>query len=509
MIEKWFVSYKNGDKNTTSVKVAAKSYKISELKKIGSGHEKTVLKLNDEKLCIFIPTDMYMNEESWSYIINSEKKSCDLIIELGLKAQKFQIVPAEIQESGKDKQTINVLLTQDFQSLCLQESMVIYNYKARINAGRIIGNVPAANSILSYIDDKNFIQKMFSKIIVEYAIAFTFKLPIKILGHQDDAEHFCLELPKENNEPPIVRYLFWDVPDLNQISLPLVPTKSELAAANSCYSNGALRSLARTVSNFIYEIYPDDINDSLQFYENFVENTSPILDRDDILIPAIDQARDMAIKYYKDKFDIVKKTVESMDTNGFVSALQSAISTKSLPIVMQIFELLPNSIKLPEKTIKGIIEFAQKYEDLAIVDYLHHNFQLPMDSPPKSLIVTPKILIDYLQNYTSGVEINKTKDDIDFSYGFCCFFKTSKAINREANYRLAQSIQTRLNSNESIATVFANVDEERNNIRKNIILSGRKSGKYSIFDSLFSVNLGIRSVKLNEIINLAKSSLKK
>jgi hypothetical protein len=159
--------------------------------------------------------------------------------------------------------------------------------------------------------------------------------------------------------------------------------------------------------------------------------------------------------------------------------------------------------------IKSCLTFSDDSTSNKIANHKQTEILRPMDSPHKLPIVTPMILIECLQAYTSGVAINKTKDDIDFSYGFCCFFKTSKAINREANYRLAQSIQTRLNSNESIATVFANVDEERNNIRKNIILSGRKSGKYSIFDSLFSVNLGIRSVKLNEIIKLAKSSLKK
>jgi Ras-related protein Rab-1A len=110
---------------------------------------------------------------------------------------------------------------------------------------------------------------------------------------------------------------------------------------------------------------------------------------------------------------------------------------------------------------------------------------------------TPRqILIEELTRYINRIKSHtepNTKDKPDFSYGFL-FFKNSRAINREVNFYLAQDLLSKLETtNDTIHTIFNDVNLQRNNIISKFDMDKRKDYK----------NRGIHSYELNNIINKA------
>lgn len=205
-----------------------KTYNKSACVKLGEGHEKRVYKIKGTNQCFFIPNRL-MDAKDWDRLISKEKLLLDYMTDLGLKTQRFEIVSLEINEPGKPPQAIKVLLTKDFNSLCEEESIVIHNPKGGMD--RNSGDIPDFLAMREQIMDPTFSQKMLGKMIIEYAVSLTFSLPISSVGLNDDSEHYCFELPKDSDEPPLAHYMFWDVVGDFSPRLPIVPTLKVLKKA--------------------------------------------------------------------------------------------------------------------------------------------------------------------------------------------------------------------------------------------------------------------------------------
>lgn len=204
-----------------SLTLNGKTYNKSDCVKLGEGHEKRVYKIKGTNQCFFIPNSL-MDEEYWDRLIGEEKLLLDYMTNLGLKTQRFEIVSLEINAPGKPPQAIKVLLTKDFNSLCEEESIVIHNPKGDLEKNS--GNIPDFLAMRKKFKDPTFSQKMLGKMIIEYAVSLTFSLPISSVGQNDDSEHYCFELPKDSDEPPLAHYMFWDVVNDFSPRLPIVPT---------------------------------------------------------------------------------------------------------------------------------------------------------------------------------------------------------------------------------------------------------------------------------------------
>ena len=102
-------------------------------------------------------------------------------------------------------------------------------------------------------------------------------------------------------------------------------------------------------------------------------------------------------------------------------------------------------------------------------------------------------LISDLQKYITRVESYK-----NFTDGFW-FFRSSRAINREANYRLAKSLlQDCQDPHKNISSIFHNVDNKRFDIIQ----------QHGLFKRTDYANRGINSTDLNKIITAARAGLK-
>lgn len=96
-------------------------------------------------------------------------------------------------------------------------------------------------------------------------------------------------------------------------------------------------------------------------------------------------------------------------------------------------------------------------------------------------------LKEQLNNYINRIEVIQNKN---FSHGFL-FFKQSRAMNRQANYLLAQSFLQQLNEGSPLHAIFSHINEQRNRlIHKN--------------DLDANSNRGINSRHLNRVIVTAQ-----
>lgn len=87
-----------------------------------------------------------------------------------------------------------------------------------------------------------------------------------------------------------------------------------------------------------------------------------------------------------------------------------------------------------------------------------------------------------------------------FKHGFW-FFKKPRSINREANFLLAKQLLIRLNNNESVDNVFANLQGQRNHILANAMNLNRS-------DILKYWSSAIHSADLKKVIRKAKAYIK-
>ena len=221
----------------------------------------------------------------------------------------------------------------------------------------------------------------------------------------------ALNYRKIPTEPPIVRYMFWDVvSDFEGIDLPYVPTLSKLKSANK-YGAQGLRGLANAISSSISEITTKSIKDAkynrsikameadlagvdlpeedslpegsdwsvmdnIAFGKEVEANIAAALNDDNFLNQALAHSRQSSIRYLNNLLINIKEDdCPLLEIQRFVKLMQSAISTSDLELVSEFFQL-PQTKHLPNKSINQLLEFARQYDNQAIIDYLERQKEL-------------------------------------------------------------------------------------------------------------------------------------
>lgn len=350
--------------------------------KIGEGSQKLVFKINNKNLCFFIP-NKWRTEKGWNDLITAEKERLDDILGLGIKAQKFEIAPLTITSTTGESYTINALVTQDLQSLCEQQSLVIHDPKGA--PVRVLGQRPPFYALQDRFKDKTFIQKMLAKLINEYALAFTFKLPITPLDVSiDDSQHYCFEIPKDANEPPVAGYMFWDVAnDFAGLALPSVPTLHELKKGykNEIY-NSPIEMLANGVACAIDEIADVEMQkaqkngesyDSIMwsFHTHIQDCIKEGLNDDAFLNEALNHARQTACKYLKDFIQKpeVRETIGKIN-KYFMILIKSAITCGDDALIKEVMSFDSKPSVLTKENQVELLTHAKKYNNQPVIEFL-------------------------------------------------------------------------------------------------------------------------------------------
>ncbi|WP_347251338.1 hypothetical protein [Legionella sp.] len=367
----------------TTLTLKGQIFSRSDCEKLGGGSEKTIFKLKGQNQCFFIP-NKWRSEEEWDKKIKQEKSKLDQISSIGLKTQQFEVVPLEIKQPGKPAYTINVLLAKDFKSLCEEESIVIYNYKS---TEKIIGQAPNFVAMREQFKIAAFVQEMFKKIINEFALAMTFLLPIGALQSNDDSEHFCFEVSE--NKPPVARYMFWDVvSDFGGLELPVIPTldnlkagyRDDLSNRSKRGSQHGLLLLANAVACAIYEMNCSQIPEGdLTFVREVENDILPALNNDTFLNQALDQARIVGSKFLDEFLGQIEQTSNAIDNGDlplefFIHLMRSAITTANVTLVQRVARLHTNLTDVSQKSIIDIMDFAKKYNNQPVNEYLETHF---------------------------------------------------------------------------------------------------------------------------------------
>ncbi|WP_454781787.1 hypothetical protein [Legionella sp. WA2022007384] len=360
-----------------------KTFRKSDCQWLGGGSEKNVYQIKGTNQCFFIPNKfdkeiiyegkIISSEDFWNSKIQKEQSLLDQISALGLKTQRFEILPLKIEDPGKATYSLNVLVTKDFNSLCKEESIVIYNRKGE---QKVIGSPPQFITMKEQFKEKQFAQKMLKKIITEYAVAFTFSLPISILHPVDDSEHFCFELPKDATEPPVARYIFWDVvSDFYGADIPIVPTLKELKQGSMgekpcTFSKNPLQGLidlTYQIASPLLEMCPPKMETIS--VDSLAADLLAALNEDDILNEALAHARKLASKFITNLLNEAEHN--KIDNEAFVILMHSVISIGEFDLFLRAFQVLENPADMPQEDVDNIISIAQIYKVQPIIDYLH------------------------------------------------------------------------------------------------------------------------------------------
>ena len=350
------------------------TFKKSDCTKIGSGSVKSFYKIKGQTTCFALPT-YCCTTEAWDHVITGEKAVLDQIGSLGIKVEHFEIVPMEIKESQNISYTINVLTTKDFNSLCEEESIMIYDRKS---PPWIKGKAPNFEEIWDKLKNPKFVQQMFEKILVEYAIAVTFQLPIFPLMNIDDSEHFIFELSRNADEPPRVRYMFWDVlNDFQGITNVVVPTLDNLRRGYIGQSDFQYRHKTglKMLAGQVKDAIAVSSNIPLSNLDLIPKNFYSMINNDESLNLALQHAKIIATRYLRDELFYHKDmSPHSLsDEPEIIMCITSAISTDDITLVKRSIELCANPLRLSQDTVKQIIESANLYSNPAICEYLHTN----------------------------------------------------------------------------------------------------------------------------------------
>lgn len=372
--------YSRDDDVTISLK--DKNYKLSECVKVGGGSEKTVYQLKGQDTCFFIPHKC-SSEENWNYKIVAEKTFLDEMDELGLKTQRFEILPIEIKKPGKPSYTIQALVTTSLKSRCEKEHMVIYNRKGK-GDDKVIGTPPDIVVLHDKMKDKAFTQSMLKQIASEYAICYSFNFPISVLSYLDDSEQYCLELG-EADTPPVVRYMFWDVvSDYEGLVFPIVPTlkslkKGEEGCPRKTDDTYGLYMLANGIACAINVMASQPNKDDMGLFKVMEKNILDALKDDVFLNTALIEARAVCQQRLLEIIDLIneKKPGIVKDKNYFITLMKSAISIGETSLLDAVLKLYPTSSELPPETVSEISVFAKQYENPALIDYLEAHVTKP------------------------------------------------------------------------------------------------------------------------------------
>ncbi|CAM2993784.1 Uncharacterised protein [Legionella steigerwaltii] len=443
-MKEWLTLFYASNQETT-LTLNGKTFKKTDCERIGGGSEKHVYKIKGTNQCFFIPNKGWGN---WDNKIQAEKYLLDQITDLGLKTQRFEIAPIEIREPGKPPHTINVLVTKDFESLCEEESIVIYNPKGD---QRVIGTPPDISAMKKRLKDKAFAVKMMERIIHEYATAFTFSLPIGILGSLDDSQHFYFKLPPdESNEPPVIGFMFWDVvSDFSGPELPYVPTLEDLKSGTRSKSDlfyHPLRGLEHLANNVActmlemsYKNSNNELSHSFAFVKEIEDDLIQVLNNDAILHEALAQARKQGVNFFTQLLNELKDFEnKNISPEGFVEFMKSALSLDEPVLLQRAFKIHPNPTDLPKEKIDQIMATATKYGNPTNIDFLNTHLVLAKENIEleKQRLEAEKLKNDFIQKYNA-----KFTSDQKAWCGFYSFFATSYVNNDMSLKELVEHAQ--------------------------------------------------------------------
>lgn len=374
-------------RNTPGTQLTLKdeTFDLENTSLLAVGSDKKVFKHKDQNKCFFIPART-VNQEYWVFKINQEKKLVDQIISLGLKAQQYEIVPLKISEPQQSSYIIDVLLTKDFDTLCKEESIAIYDIKGPRDK-KLIGNAPDFLAMKDRFKDTEFSQTMLSKIIEELAVALTFALPISIVHTCDDSEHHCFELPKDSNEAPVARYMFWDLDlDFSGLTIPILPTLEEFKLGTTLKykrsievrPNNGLSRLAHNIAMTIVAIVrikdeTVDFEQGREFMLYVEDALLSALQDDQFLSNALDKTRRLTHNYLLKQIENIEIQKITITSKKFSKFLKAAISIDDFELLKRIFKLCPASAILSEECIQELMEFSNKFQNQLVTEYLATN----------------------------------------------------------------------------------------------------------------------------------------
>ena len=179
------------------VEINGVTYQLKDIEKIAEGAEKHVYKLPHGQ-CIFLPSPRLTDKETWKYRIELEKNIFDSYKKLGLKVQEFEIVKVEF-----DNNSMDVLIAKEFDYLCKNEHLIIWDSKGGGQGHKFIGDLKPLNPLYNRLlpltndiasnqinpKDREYILKLFEKAIDEYMTSLTFSIPHKAIVASDDDCH--------------------------------------------------------------------------------------------------------------------------------------------------------------------------------------------------------------------------------------------------------------------------------------------------------------------------------
>ncbi|KTD34214.1 hypothetical protein Lmor_1611 [Legionella moravica] len=441
-MQEWLVSFFQNIEGST-LTLNGKTYKRSDCIRIGGGAEKQVCQFKGESFCFFIP-NRYQSEQQWVHKINLEKLILDEISQLGLKTQQFEVVDIEIAVPGSPTRSIKGLLTQDFESLCQHENIVIHDCKGD---KRVIGTAPDFHSMREQFKNKEFVQKMFKQLIKEYAVAYTFSLPINILQLNDDSQHIIFELPKDISEPPVVRYMFWDVVS-DVKSLPfefMVPTLNRFKRGPDEFNRtnndvAALLYLSNTVACSIWDMHDHkkhnllDIGDQFDFVDELQSDILKAINNDVFLKDALEHAQSLAIPYFNKLFDELRTEPKEFNADEFKVLMLMAISSGHMEVIEQVYRLRPQYIALSEKCIDSLLIASREYGNLEVIEFItstlgkeKNNFEKERKlqiQEQENRVKSEELKNHFLQKYTKQLISDKRS-----WCGLYSFFATSHVRN--------------------------------------------------------------------------------
>ena len=351
---------------TCTLELNGMSFSRSDVQTLGFGSDKRVYQIKAFNICFFLPA--WDDEWSWNRLIQKEKSFLDSIIALGLKAQEFEIAPLTIRSTQGQSFTIDVLHTQDFKSLCSEQSLALYVPKALND--KVIGD-----SSLLYrhvtahrFKEKEYTQKILQKILIEYGIGLTFSLPISGVKTLDDSEHYCFELPNDSDQPPVARYMFWDVTrDFHGVTLPKVPP---LYQFRHTYSLASGLADAITVIACKEKILGRQL-DSFETYSEIRQDIEKALEDNDLLEKAFNEVRTTALAYLQNILDQPEKRDEYSNNNeSLTQFLKAAISTSNFQLVQNALACDSKPSILTWRNLNELATVAREYQQQPIIDLI-------------------------------------------------------------------------------------------------------------------------------------------
>ncbi len=400
-MNEWLQLFLNKDDNVELVIISENktlTLKKSDFKKIGNGSEKVVYGIKNSRECFFIPSMRTAKkpQNDWEELIVAEKHLLDQISELGLKTQHFEIVSLQVSQ-GTTSHTIKGLLTTNLAVLCEEESIAICTIKDK---NKCIGLPPNFVAMEDKLNNQVFVQKMFKEVINEFVTCLAFSLPISQVKNVDDSEHFYFKLSQDQNEPPVLHYIFWDVAnDFSGIKFPVVPTLDFLKA-NTKYGDSLLKYFANQVAGAMVAMNLEDIDDDVVFVQDTEAKILKSINNDEFLNSALNYVREKSFdylnKYLTDREN--NKNIYEIKNDTFVSLIESAISIGNLDLVKRSFAMYKNPSDLSNDAITKITTTAKQYGNQNIMDYLNNKLDqqyAEKDIGPRSLslFAENKILI--------------------------------------------------------------------------------------------------------------------